>query len=163
MFVRSLILAVMLWLLTAVGVGAQSLSFDFDSAVLSGHRGDTVTFSATLINTSGADLYLNGYDFTPLASGLTLDDTKFFTNPPYPMTDATPWHGELFDIKIDPTLKPGDYLGTFTIKGGATNTADAVLAFQNFQVTVVPVPGALMTALLGGLPGAGLLLRRRRR
>jgi hypothetical protein len=36
------------------------------------------------------------------------------------------------------------------------------MGWDNAAISIVPAPGALITALLGVLPGAGLLLRRRR-
>jgi hypothetical protein len=42
--------------------------------------------------------------------------------------------------------------------GGA---AGNVMGWDNAAISIVPAPGALVTALLGVIPGAGLLLRRR--
>lgn len=44
--------------------------------------------------------------------------------------------------------------------GGA---AGNVMAWDNAAISIVPGPGALVTALIGVIPGAGLLLRRHRR
>jgi hypothetical protein len=44
--------------------------------------------------------------------------------------------------------------------GGAQGN---VMGWDNVSISIVPAPGALFTALIGVMPGAGLLLRRRRR
>jgi hypothetical protein len=52
---------------------------------------------------------------------------------------------------------------SFTLTAHPTNAAGFRSPVNGIQIVAVPAPGALVTTLLGALPGVGLLLRRRRR
>lgn len=63
---------------------------------------------------------------------------------------------------------PGNYTGGI---GYVTHSPDRVdfgatslsFGFRTYTTSIVPAPGALLTALMGAAPGAALLLRRRRK
>jgi hypothetical protein len=52
---------------------------------------------------------------------------------------------------------------SFTLTAKPTNAAGVRSPVNGIQIVAVPAPGALVTTILGALPGVSLLLRRRRR
>jgi hypothetical protein len=52
---------------------------------------------------------------------------------------------------------------SFTLTAHPTTAAGFRSPVNGIQIVAVPAPGALVTTLIGALPGLGLLLRRRRR
>jgi|SRR5579871_6612031 len=138
--------------------GRAQLQFDLTPAVLTGMPGDTVTFSGTLTNLGGAELFLNGDGIDLAGTGFTDDDTDFVLGAPLSLAPAgTPgdtWSGNLFDVAIASDVPPADYPGEYMITGGDTGTSNDVLTIRDFVVTVTPpsaVPESGASALLLGI------------
>src|SRR5262245_38989878 len=95
---------VLLLLLFAAPPARAQLVFTFDQARLSGHRGDTLTFAATLTNTGNQELFLNGDSFNLPGVDLTLDDSPFFdtNNIPASLLGGQSASGQLFTVSIGP-------------------------------------------------------------
>ena len=153
-------------LMLAAPLGARAqLTFTFTPATQVGSPGTPLTFSGTFTNSGSSELFLNGYNTSPLSSNLTLDDTKFFNNVPLSLLGGQSFSGELFDINVSPTVMPGDYVTAFTVIGGLDGSVQNDLATQSFTVRV-PAPAvpeaSTGTAVGSGLIGIGLLVLRRR-
>lgn len=136
---------------------AAPLTFSFTSSLLPAIPGMTVTFSATLTNTEGTTLFLNGDNFN-LAPPLILNDLKFFLNVPASLGPGQTIMAQIFDVVVPVTAPLGLYVGNFDILGGNDASAQGLLTTQNFGVNAVPEP-ATAGLLLGSL-GAILLLRK---
>jgi hypothetical protein len=161
MDIRTLFRAAPLLLALSAGAFATPLTIALASSLISvGQGSQTVTFSANLINTTSATLFLNG-DSLNVASPLIGNDTKFFLNAPLSLAAGVS-SGTLpvFDITIPPGTPFGLYPGNFAVSGGASATNFDPLGSAPFAVNVVPEP-ATGSTLLGALLAGGALLRRR--
>jgi len=132
-----------------------------DSLVFTGMPGDTLAFRATLTNTGPDTIFLNS-DSLSVATDVTWTD--LFNNVPLFLTAGQSLASvELFDLTIDPDPYAGawgSHLGSYDLLGGASDSAQDILATLQFDVQVVPEPA---TALLWLPALGGLLLARRRR
>ncbi len=146
------------------------LTLTLSNATQSVLQGQTITFLGTLTNTGDQILYLNGDGVDLSATGLTSSDAPFLNSAPlflYPHGAAGDhWSGGLFDISVTSDTLPYLYHGTFAVSGGSDALASDELSRVSFTVNVTspnptPAPSALATALIGMLPCA-LLLRRRK-
>jgi hypothetical protein len=127
--------------------------------VQSGVPGQTLTFQGLLTNAGSMPLFINGFSFS-LPGGLALDDSLFFTLPEMLTAGQSIAQG-VFSVLIGTLTPLGDYLGSFTILGGASNISTSRLATQDFRVSVIPEPATLL--LLGTALTGALAMRRRRR
>src|ERR1035438_1733235 len=111
-------------LLVAFGLFSVTASADIiftvglDSTSLVGSPGTAVTFTGTILNASGVELFLNGAGGGLSSSELTLDLTPFFTLTPLSLLNNEFYTGDIFAVAISGVALPGDYFGTFTIQGG---------------------------------------------
>ncbi len=138
----------------------------------------TLTFDATLSNTSSTPLYLNGDNFN-VDFPLSVDDSAFqnaFVFPPNGVQPTLAANSSvtvpLFDVLIPAGTAAGGYNGTFEIQGGTDNSSYGLLSSSNFSIAAnagtPPVTGAVPEASPGLLLGiglaalAGLSVRRRR-
>jgi hypothetical protein len=144
-------------LLACPALARAQLDFTLNLAVQFGQPGDTLTFAGTLTNTGATELFLNGDDFTLNGDGLTLDDTPFLTGAPLSLDANQSFTGPIFTVAIDPDAPFQSAQGSFSILGGATDSAQDTLATQTFTVGVVPEPGAL-ALLMGNIVMGGLAL-----
>jgi hypothetical protein len=167
-------------------VAWPGLVLTFDNDTLQGHPGDTLTFSATLMNTSLTEtLALDSGGVSSLMTGLTQTpgDSSFADNfllasflvPLAPQgSPGDSIHAAILMIDIDLGAPLGTTLfGTFDVTGHNGSDPPDTLAptGPTFHVEVLPAsasasapePGSL--ALIAGLlaPGAAFLYRRRRR
>jgi hypothetical protein len=152
-------------LLACPTLARAQLDFTLSSPNQSGQPGDTLTFAGTLTNTGAAALFLNGDDFTLNGNGMTLDDSPFLTGAPLSLDANQSYTGTLFTVAIDPNASFQNASGTFSILGGANDTAQDTLATQPFTVAVVPEPGGqvlLMGSLVMGVLAVGSRVRRQR-
>jgi hypothetical protein len=118
---------------------------------LSATPGGTIEFTGTLMNTGGSELFLNG-DLSELGySGLTVDDSPFFSDAPLSLDPDGSYTGPLFDVVVSSGTPAGTYAGSFTVQGGTDANAVSNLATQNFQVNVgaVPEPRSVGFILIG--------------
>ena len=146
--------------LLPAGAFAGPVTINFASSLINRQAGQTATFSANLINTTGGTVFLNG-DSLNIAAPLTGDDTKFFFN--FPLTlapGASSGSFQIFDITIPLGATLGSYSGAFSILGGATGADLDPLGTAVFAVNVVPEPAT--GTLLHIAMCAGAALRRRR-
>ena len=156
-------------LLAAATARAGVVTIVLDSPLLSGNSGDVLAFSGTLTNTTSDVVWLISDNFSPL-SGLTpaaIDDNPFFINAPLYL-DAYQNTGDigLCNVTIPSALTPGNYVGTFTLLGGAGQDSQDILGSADFTVQVleaqptsgVPEPATLPLLAVGVCT---LLVRRR--
>lgn len=152
------------------------LTFTLLTPTVTAGRGDTITFSAMLTNTTGTPLFLNN-DLGLIDPPLILDDATFQaqfllpTPQPTLSADGTAHLYSLFTVNLpsNPALYvgfPTFFSGRFTLYGGATDADQDTLGTQEFRINLgptaptVPEPGTL--ALLVGLGAGSVLLTRRR-
>lgn len=137
---------------------SAGLVLTFDSSLLPAIPGQTVLFSGTLANT-GATVFINGWSDT---FPLPVDDSPFLAAP-LSMTNGQVVSTQVLKVMVPVGTAPGLYSGTFDIVGGASSTAQSVIATTTFGVNVsnpVPEPSAFL--LLGTGAAAIAVLRRRR-
>jgi len=139
------------------------LTINLSQGYQGGGTGDTLDFSATIINNTGGTLYLNGDNFS-LASPLVLDDSPYLTGYPLSLGAGDTYTGLLFTIYIPSGTPVGMNEGYFEIDGGTNDSAGDYLGSTNFDVYVTPEPSSLSLlgmGLLTGLLMFGGTLRRR--
>jgi hypothetical protein len=144
-------------LLFASSAAAGPLTFTFASSLLTAGRGQTVTFSATLMNAGSTALFLNS-DAVNIAAPLIADDTKFFLNFPLSLAPSQSVTAPILDVTVPLSSPFGLYPGNFVVLGGATPSEVTNIGSATFAVNVVPEP-----ATIGSLVGGGLFLWRLRR
>jgi hypothetical protein len=156
-------LIVALGLCSAAAFADTIFTVSLDSPTLTGAPGTAVTFSGTILNASGVELFLNGAGGSLSSPELTLDLTPFFTLTPLSLLDGTSYTGDIFSVAISGVALPGDYFGTFTIQGGADSSTFDTVGLADFQVTVPDVTGVPepSSGILVGLAGAILIARHR--
>ncbi len=160
MTIRKTFRALTLLALSSACALAAPLNINFTSSLLNAGRGQTVTFSASLFNTTASTIFLNG-DTANIAFPLLLDDTKFFLNAPLSIgagltSPVTP----IFDVFVPASAPFGLYPGAFDILGGASPNAFTTVGSAVFAVNGVPEPGTLA---LAGLPLVLLIAAKRAR
>jgi len=125
------------------------LTINFTSSLLNAARGQTITFSGSVANTSGTTVFLNG-DSLNLAAPLMADDTKFFLNSPLSIgPGATTPIFQIFDVTVPGGAPFGLYPGVFDILGGSTPNDFATVGTATFAVNVVPEPATFWMLLAG--------------
>src|SRR5580693_8163395 len=114
----------------APAASADILFAALDVPTQPGAPGDTLTFSGTIANNSGTDLFVNSAEINLLGFGPNDSDlTDFIFN----FTGLLPDTGsigpaDLFTVTIPGPMNTGLYAGTLTIQGGADALADSTLA-----------------------------------
>ena len=135
--------------LSAMPLAADTIAVTLDTSSLTGFPNGAVTFSGTLLNNSGAEVFLNGAGGDLIYSELTLDTTPFFNFTPLSLLDGESYSGPLFAVAISAVALTGDYSGTFIIQGGADASTFDTVGTADFQVTVseastVPEPSSFL-------------------
>jgi hypothetical protein len=160
-------------LLTASTAGAMPITLTFDSSLLFGQPGTTVTFVGTVTDVGNTPTFLNADNVT-VAPPLLPDDLPFFTNFPALLLPSQVVKAPILNVGIPLTTTAGLYSGTLQLLGGISPVFDNVLATQSFAVQVQPatpqaVPEPITAVLLlgGGTiaalrhTGRRLMMRRR--
>jgi len=142
MFVHSLRL-IAVFALLSTGAFGSAIDVSFASSLLNAAPGQTVTFSATLTNTTVSPIYLNG-DAVNAAAGLILDDSPFLLGFPLSLGAAAAASGPILSVTVATGTSFGLYTGNFEILGGSTPLDFAPQGSATFAVNVVPEPGSLM-------------------
>lgn len=165
---RKLTLVVMTVLLTiglsSAAAYADTLTITLNDpiAFVSPTAGGTATYNLTVSApaTNSAAVFLNGDGFN-VAAPLTLNDADFFFDSPLFLDPGTSSTFDAFTVTVAPNTTPGDYVGSFTIVGGADGGASTDLGVVDFTTEVTPEPPGFL--LLGtGLAGLFAVLRRAR-
>lgn len=135
-------------------------------ATLSGDPGQMLTFTGTLYNDTGLDLYINGATIN--LAGFApedLDASPVVLGAPYPIgAGVTTGTLDIFTVFIPLGRALGLYDGEIVLQGGSNTDAQDALDFTPFHVqvnesaTVVPEPATFLPVLLAA---AAILLRRR--
>src|SRR5437660_5378240 len=78
---------------------AAPLAITFASSLLPTNQGQTLTFTATVANTSGSTAFLNG-DALNIGAPLTVNDTRFFINFPLSLGAGQMFTAPIFDVLV---------------------------------------------------------------
>ena len=138
------------FLLAGTAARADSLTITLLSPFQSGVSGTVIAFDATVTNTSGSTVYLNGDDFN-VDAPLSVDDSSYLDSWPLTLGAGDSYTGLLFNVDIPWPTAVGLYTGYFEITGGADGNAGDVVGEADFDVYVTPEPNSLL------LLGSGLL------
>ncbi|HZL29048.1 MAG TPA: PEP-CTERM sorting domain-containing protein [Acidobacteriaceae bacterium] len=149
--------------LSSAAACADTVIFTLNPSTLSGHPGDTVTFTATVSApvSNGADIFLSGPAFS-LGGPIVIDSGDFFNNAPFSLSAGDSSVFDIFTAMIPLGSTMTTFGGSVQMEGGADfgalgNIGDPV----NFAVVVTPEPSSFL--LLGsGLVGLVGVLRRKR-
>jgi hypothetical protein len=162
MRIRSLLRVVPILLLSTASAFSAPLTITFASSLLPAGRGQTVTFTATVLNTTAAPVFLNA-DALNITAPLTGNDTKFFLNFPISLAAGGTVTAPAFDISVPLNAPFALYPGEFDILGGSNANAQTTVGTATFAVNVVsPEPGTFGSAIVG-LGCVIVFLRRNRR
>src|SRR6478736_5120738 len=112
-------------LLTASTAGAMPITLTFDSSLLFGQPGTTVTFVGSVTDVGNSPTFLNGDNFV-VAPPLVGDDTPFFNNFPAILPPLQSLKAPILTVGIPLAATPGLYSGTLELLGGATPISDEV-------------------------------------
>jgi len=86
---------------------ADSIQVTLTPSTLSGTAGSTLTFDATLTNTSTSTIFLNGDSSTTASTGRTVDDNSFLNNTGTSFAAGqSPRTFEIFDVIIAAGVPP---------------------------------------------------------
>jgi len=124
------------WVISATAFADIVFTVNLDSTSLVGTPGTAVTFTGTILNASGVELFLNGAGGYLSSPELTLDLTPFFTLTPLSLLDGDSYSGDIFSVAISGVALPGDYSGTFNIQGGVDSATFDPVGSADFQVEV---------------------------
>src|SRR5207245_1367742 len=104
---------------------ADTIALNLTNPVQTGVGGSTLSFDATVTapGKNGGTVYLNGDNFTSLASPLTSSDDGFLLGFPLSLDPGESFSGLLFTITLPSDINAGQYLGSFAILGGAEGGA----------------------------------------
>jgi hypothetical protein len=137
------------------------ITITFTSSLLTAFRDQTVTFTATVTNTTAASLFLNS-DALNITAPLIPDDTKFFLNFPLSLAAGQMVTAPVLDISVPLNAPFALYPGEFDILGGSDANAQSTIGTATFAVNVAtPEPETFGSAIIG-LGCVILFLRRKR-
>jgi hypothetical protein len=151
------ITSIAIWMaISAVTATAAPISIVFSNGSLTGGPGTTITFVATMTNTTASTQNLNGDSFTvqsPFAFPANFNDSAFLNLWPLSLSAGGSYGpAGLFDVTIPLNTPAGSYTQAFNLLGGTGPSDQNLIGTATFQINVVPEPGTgVMTALAGGL------------
>jgi hypothetical protein len=139
--------------LAALCHATSTFTLTFAPDTLSGNPGDTLQFFGSLTNNTSSTVFINNDSFTFAIMGAA-DDSPFLTFAPLSLgPNATSGSFEFIDVTIPLAQATGTYDGTFTVIGGADDTAQNNLGTGAFHVLVnaaaVPEPGPMLLVGIG--------------
>lgn len=149
-------------LLSTLSLSAQAqIDVQLAPDTLDATAGQTVTYTATLTNTTTDAVYINSDDITFGGPG-TPDDTPFLLNFTGLLDAGQSITFQPFlNLTLDDTAAIGQYFGTFEVLGGSSEDANDLVGSVNFSVaTTVPEPSSIVPLLMG-MSLVGLLAHRR--
>lgn len=137
---------------------ADPVTITINNTPLSGVAGATLTFDATMTNTTDGLLNLVGDDFglTAPFTIANVNDSAFLLSWPLTLAPGASFgSAALFDITIPLGTAPGIYGGTFSLFGGPGDLDQNLLGTATFEVdvtkttTATPEPGTFALMMLG--------------
>jgi hypothetical protein len=144
---------------------AQTIQFTLNPASQAYTTVQTVTWSATVVNTSTSLLTFTGISFSGLPTGLTTDDTLYFAN----LEGTTLGVGGSVTANIftssAPSITPGTYDATvalsYSLAGPpVVDSSESALFTSVISAGVIPEPTTLALCSVGLM---GLVVKRRSR
>lgn len=144
MKLRWFTLALALAALPACAV-AGPITITFTNSLITAVPNQTVTFSATVANTTASAVPLTS-DAVNIAAPLTVNDSKFFLNFPASLAGNASVTAAVFDVFVPLGTGFGIYPGHFDIISGT-----AIAGSADFAVNVTPEPSTVTFLLLGGV------------
>ena len=156
-------------LLAGTTAKADPLSLILGSPFQTISPGGTVAFNATVTNTTGAAIFLNGDSSTldALLDPSDLSDADYASFP-LSLDPGASFTGPLFTVTVPLGTPGGIYAGSFEITGGGDGSASFSLGSADFNIdvtgtgAVVPEPSGLVL-MFSGIAGLAGTLRRRPR
>jgi hypothetical protein len=156
-------------LLLARPASADTITLNLANPVQTGAAGSTLFFDATVTAPlkNGETIFLNADNFGSLASPLTASDDGFVLGFPLSLDPGDSFTGLLFTVSLPPSIIAGQYLGSFSLLGGADGDSQDLLATVDFTVnatraaSAVPEPGSVLL-LATGLMGLGVVMAYKR-
>ncbi len=158
-------------ILTMLAVGAAQagiIGLSLDQPNQTGVAGDTLNFFGVIANAGAGQVFLNGNSLNLTMNSATLNDLFLVNVPLFLDGDTDSGTIELFEVTLSNPLldAPGVYSGTYTLLGGADDSATEILGTWDFSITIeenstgVPEPGTGWMVLLGVAGVAASRLRR---
>jgi hypothetical protein len=151
-------------------IGALPTNATGNQKLMEGYLDSTATSTTSInvtnlpFNTYDVYVYTLGDSGTNTVGGTTYDRMGKYTIGAQSVTTKPkpPFNGT-FTLGDNYSLLTGITGASFTLTAQAATANNFRAPVNGIEIVAVPAPGALVTTLMGALPGLGLLLRRRRR
>lgn len=156
------------WLVSPIAIEAQEANWDFSltNPIQSGIAGQRLVFNGIITNSTGDALVFSSvsldFQTDPASNYYNLDFTDEFLNTGL-VIPSSGYNGSMFFVEWLPSA-PADLTGTGTLDLTADGLAlpNSIIVSFSAATTATPAPDALITAMMGTIPGVSLLLQRRK-